>query len=80
MSHDRAMQVNQHRTFLQPQGLDHGHGSDLGDLDRADGTITGVKHNKVIEERAHELGKKLRREIQERKMGKMVKGRMDTEN
>ena len=24
MSHDRAMQVNQHRTFLQPQGLDHG--------------------------------------------------------
>ena len=24
MSHDRAMQVIQHRTFLQPQGLDHG--------------------------------------------------------
>jgi len=24
MSHDRAIQVIQHRTFLQPQGLDHG--------------------------------------------------------
>ena len=24
MSYDRAMQVIQHRTFLQPQGLDHG--------------------------------------------------------
>ena len=24
MSYDRAMQVFQHRTFLQPQGLDHG--------------------------------------------------------
>ena len=48
------------------------------DLDRADGTITGVPHYSVIEARAHELGQQLSREIQARQMGKLVMGRMAT--
>ena len=48
------------------------------DLDRADGTITGVPHYSVIEARAHELGQQLSREIQARQMGKLVAGRMAT--
>jgi hypothetical protein len=35
-------------------------------LDRADGTIQGVPHYSVIEARAHELGQRLSRRIQER--------------
>ena len=48
------------------------------DLDRADGTITGVPHYSVIEARARELGQQLSREIQARQMGKLVMGRMAT--
>jgi hypothetical protein len=47
-------------------------------LDRADGTITGVPHYSVIEARAHELGQQLSREIQARRMGELVAGRMAT--
>ena len=38
-------------------------------LDRADGTIVGVPHYSVIEARAHELGRKLSREVQAGHMG-----------
>jgi hypothetical protein len=41
-------------------------------LDRADGTIRGVPHYSVIEQRAHELGRQLSRRIQERHMGEIV--------
>jgi len=41
-------------------------------LDRADGTIQGVPHYSVIEQRAHELGRQLSRRIQERHMGEIV--------
>src|SRR5262245_49838703 len=39
------------------------------ELDRSNGTIQGVPHYSVIELRAHELGKQLSREIQQRHMG-----------
>ena len=41
-------------------------------LDRADGTIEGVPHYSVIEGRAHELGKRLSREIQARQMAEIT--------
>ena len=41
-------------------------------LDRLDGTIQGVPHYSVIELRAHELGRQLSREIQQRHMATVV--------
>lgn len=41
-------------------------------LDRANGTIQGVPHYSVIEGRAHELGRQLSRQIQERQMAEIV--------
>jgi hypothetical protein len=41
-------------------------------LDRADGTIVGVPHYSVIEARAHELGRQLSRQIQERQIGAVM--------
>jgi hypothetical protein len=41
-------------------------------LDRADGTIQGAPHYSVIELRAHELGRQLSREIQQRPMAAVV--------
>lgn len=41
-------------------------------LDRANGTIQGVPHYSVIEGRAHELGRQLSRQIQERQMAQIV--------
>jgi hypothetical protein len=41
-------------------------------LDRADGTIQGVPHYSVIELRAHELGQRLSRTIQQRHLQTMV--------
>jgi len=41
-------------------------------LDRANGTIEGVPHYSVIEGRAHELGRQLSRQIQERQMAEIV--------
>jgi uncharacterized protein with PIN domain len=43
------------------------------DLDRLNGTIQGVPHYSVIELRAHELGRQLSREIQQRHMTAVVK-------
>jgi uncharacterized protein with PIN domain len=40
-------------------------------LDRAEGTIVGVPHYTLIEARAHELGRKLSREVQARQMGEI---------
>jgi uncharacterized protein with PIN domain len=41
-------------------------------LDRLNGTIQGVPHYSVIELRAHELGRQLSREIQQRHMATVV--------
>ena len=41
-------------------------------LDRLNGTIQGVPHYSVIELRAHELGRQLSREIQQRHMAAVV--------
>jgi len=41
-------------------------------LDRANGTIRGVPHYSVIEGRAHELGQRLSRQIQQRQMAEIV--------
>ncbi len=41
-------------------------------LDRLNGTIQGVPHYSVIELRAHELGRQLSREIQQRHMASVV--------
>lgn len=41
-------------------------------LDRANGTIQGVPHYSVIEQRAHELGRQLSRRVQERHVGEIV--------
>jgi hypothetical protein len=41
-------------------------------LDCANGTIQGVPHYSVIELRAHELGRQLSRQIQERHLQQMV--------
>jgi len=42
------------------------------ELDRTSGLISGVPHYSVIEARAHELGQKLSREIQQRQMAETV--------
>lgn len=41
-------------------------------LDRANVTIQGVPHYSVIEDRAHNLGQQLSRQVQERHMGEIV--------
>lgn len=41
-------------------------------LDHKDGTIKGVPHYSVIEERAHDLGQQLSRRIQERQMAEIL--------
>ena len=38
------------------------------DLSRAEGAIVGIPHYSVIESRAHELGRQLSREVQQRQM------------
>jgi len=42
------------------------------ELDRTDGTISGVPHYSVIEARAHELGRELSLRIQQRQMAETV--------
>jgi DNA repair exonuclease SbcCD ATPase subunit len=42
------------------------------ELSRADGTIKGVPHYSLIEGRAHELGKQLSREVQQRQMKELT--------
>ncbi|MCY2987287.1 MAG: hypothetical protein NTY19_05395 [Planctomycetota bacterium] len=42
------------------------------ELSRADGTIRGVPHYSLIEERAHQLGQRLSREVQQRQMGEVL--------
>jgi hypothetical protein len=42
------------------------------EIDRLDGTIQGVPHYSVIELRAHQLGRQLSREIQQRHMATVV--------
>jgi len=39
------------------------------ELSRADGAIVGIPHYSVIESRAHELGRQLSRNVQQRQMG-----------
>jgi len=39
------------------------------ELSRAEGAIMGIPHYSVIESRAHELGRQLSREVQQRQMG-----------
>lgn len=41
-------------------------------LDQADGSIVGVPHYSVIEARAHELGQRLSRQIQQQQMGRIA--------
>jgi hypothetical protein len=47
-------------------------------LDRANGTIRGVPHYSVIEGRAHELGRQLSRQIQQRQMAEIVAGQVSS--
>lgn len=42
------------------------------ELSRADGTIRGVPHYSVIEGRAHELGRQLSRQVQQRQMSELA--------
>jgi len=42
------------------------------ELSRADGTIKGVPHYSLIEGRAHELGKRLSREVQQHQMSELA--------
>lgn len=42
------------------------------ELSRADGTIKGIPHYSRIEGRAHELGKRLSRQVQQRQMGELA--------
>jgi len=42
------------------------------ELSRADGTIKGVPHYSQIEGRAHELGKRLSRQVQQRQMSELA--------
>ena len=39
------------------------------ELSRVDGAIVGIPHYSVIESRAHQLGRRLSREVQQRQMG-----------
>jgi hypothetical protein len=41
-------------------------------LDQAEGTFVGVPHYSAIEARAHALGQRLSREIQQRQMGRLA--------
>jgi hypothetical protein len=43
-------------------------------LDRAEGVIVGIPHYSVIETRAHELGRRLSRQIQAQHMGDLAAG------
>lgn len=47
------------------------------ELSRADGTIKGVPHYSLIEGRAHELGKRLSREVQQRQMRELAATQAD---
>lgn len=47
------------------------------ELSRADGTIKGVPHYSLIEGRAHELGKRLSREVQQRQMSELAASQAD---
>lgn len=42
------------------------------ELSRADGAIRGVPHYSLIEGRAHELGKRLSRQVQQRQMSELA--------
>jgi hypothetical protein len=42
------------------------------ELSRADGSIRGVPHYSVIENRAHELGKQLSRQVQQQQMNELA--------
>jgi DNA-directed RNA polymerase subunit RPC12/RpoP len=42
------------------------------ELSRADGTIKGIPHYSLIEGRAHELGKQLSRQVQQRQMNELA--------
>ncbi len=42
------------------------------ELDRLEGTIADVPHYSIIEARAHELGRQLSREVQQRQMAETV--------
>jgi predicted nucleic acid-binding Zn-ribbon protein len=48
------------------------------ELSRADGTIKGVPHYSRIEGRAHELGKRLSREVQQRQMSELAASQTET--
>jgi uncharacterized protein with PIN domain len=39
------------------------------ELSRAEGAVVGIPHYSVIESRAHELGRRLSRKVQQRQMG-----------
>ena len=48
------------------------------ELSRADGSVRGVPHYSVIEGRAHELGKRLSREVQQRQMNELAASQAPT--
>jgi hypothetical protein len=48
------------------------------ELSRADGTIKGVPHYSLIEGRAHELGKRLSRQVQQRQMSELAASQATT--
>jgi hypothetical protein len=48
------------------------------ELSRADGSIRGVPHYSLIEGRAHELGKRVSREVQRRQMSELAAGQATT--
>lgn len=48
------------------------------ELSRADGTIKGVPHYSQIEGRAHELGKRLSRQVQQRQMSELAASQAET--
>ena len=48
------------------------------ELSRADGSIVGVPHYSVIENRAHELGQQLSRRVQQQQMNELAAGAEQT--
>jgi hypothetical protein len=48
------------------------------ELSRANGAIKGVPHYSLIQGRAHELGKQLSREVQQRQMNEVVASQAST--
>jgi DNA repair exonuclease SbcCD ATPase subunit len=48
------------------------------ELSRADGAIAGIPHYSVIEARAHELGKQLSCEVQQRQMNELAASQPQT--